>query len=69
MKLQQTDSSRDDEMMRLSSRISYGAIIKGDKEVEITRDMINEACEDMETLQSYPFCCEGEECLDIEEEA
>ncbi len=57
MKPEQRNDSRDERMVRLSSKISYSAIIEDNKEVEITREMMEKACQKMEMLQSFPFNC------------
>lgn len=55
------ESREEDRLMGLSTRISYGAIIKNDREVEITREMMSKACQKMESMQSFPFRSPGKE--------
>jgi len=42
-------------MMRLSSSVSYGAILVDNREVPITREMMSRACKQMDDLQIFPF--------------
>ncbi len=52
----QQNENRVLKIVRISSDVSYGALIDADdKEIEITDDMILRACEIMENDQVYPF--------------
>ena len=53
--MKENQTMREEQMMRLSSTVSYGAMIKDGCEVVITREMMKQACQKMESLQIFPF--------------